>query len=332
MVPYIFIASTIEDLHHLRDAVRDVILELAYNPVMSEYGDIGYLPSASAEDSCYLTMRQCQLAVIIIGKRYGSVSANGLSVTQNEFTAARDQGLPVICLVDSEVVSSKRVFDANTGNINIPGMDAPQKTFSFLQTVTDAPVNNGVLTFTNVSSVRQHIKNQFAHVFGDLLMRRTDPMKGDVKDILSEIKTLRHELEGEGGKDATSFMKAVRFLLEDSNKPYRDVVEHLVGSIEQGVPDLIASRTFAEFVERITGSPPEVIDVHTLAQAKDYITTQYQLFRYYNWGGNHEKPDEPTAIVIGVRKDNRNVVLNPRSLERMEFFQRAILDVARKNQ
>src|SRR5689334_3413834 len=113
MIPYVFVSSTIEDLHHLRDAVRDVITDLAYHPVMSEYGDIGYLPTKSAVESCYTAMRECQLAVLIVGKRYGEIGNDGRSVTHNEFLAARDTGVPVICLVDREVLSYKKLFDAN---------------------------------------------------------------------------------------------------------------------------------------------------------------------------------------------------------------------------
>jgi len=50
MIPNVFVSSTISDFHHLRDAIRDTITELGYHPVMSEYGDIGYLPSVSAEE------------------------------------------------------------------------------------------------------------------------------------------------------------------------------------------------------------------------------------------------------------------------------------------
>jgi hypothetical protein len=63
MIPNIFISSTIGDLSYLRDSIRDLIFEIGYAPIMSEYGDIGYSPTSSAEDSCYLTMKNCQLAV-----------------------------------------------------------------------------------------------------------------------------------------------------------------------------------------------------------------------------------------------------------------------------
>ena len=88
MTPNVFISSTIADLHHLREALRDTVQDLGYNPVLSEFGDIGYLPQTSAEDSCYITMKDCQLAVLIVGKRYGSLSDDGRSVTHNEFLTA----------------------------------------------------------------------------------------------------------------------------------------------------------------------------------------------------------------------------------------------------
>lgn len=113
MIPNVFVSSTIADLQHLRDAIRETILELGYNPIMSDYGDIGYLPTESVEDSCYVTMPECQLAVLIIGKRYGSKSENDLSITHNEFRKAREHVIPIISIIDQEVLSFKRVYDAN---------------------------------------------------------------------------------------------------------------------------------------------------------------------------------------------------------------------------
>ena len=84
MIPNIFISSTIQDLHYLRDAVRDTISDLGYFPIMAEYGDFGFQPTLSVEDSCYNSMKDSHLAIVIIGKRYGSKSSNNLSITHNE--------------------------------------------------------------------------------------------------------------------------------------------------------------------------------------------------------------------------------------------------------
>ena len=59
MIPNVFVSSTIEDLQHIREAVREVINDLSYTPVLSEYGDVGYLSATTAEKSCYISV-QCQ--------------------------------------------------------------------------------------------------------------------------------------------------------------------------------------------------------------------------------------------------------------------------------
>src|SRR5260221_14338558 len=115
MIPTIFVSSTIRDLQHLRDAVRDAISELEYIAVMSEYGDIGYLPNLSAPDSCYAAVRDCQLAVLIVGKRYGDPDEGGLSVTHKEFRTIKEAKIPLVTLIEKETWTFKRVYDANTG-------------------------------------------------------------------------------------------------------------------------------------------------------------------------------------------------------------------------
>lgn len=295
MIPNVFICSTVKDLRYLRDAIRPVIHELGYIPRMSEYGDLGYDPFSSAENSCYKAINECHIALLIIGKQYGEPKSNGLSVTHNEFRAARARQIPIINLVDKEVLTSKEIFDANkAGNpITIPGMDLPEKTFSFLEEIMDSPINNAYLDFSDVESARNHIKKQLAHMFGNFLDKNIDPIKGDVKDILSEIKTLRHELKPDTDKDILKFMKAVRFLLDDDNKQYRVVIENLYDSLESSIAHLIASKSFSEFIQRATGNQIEIVDIDTFAGVRDYLKSRTGM-RFTSYGGQ-ENSDLPTA-------------------------------------
>jgi hypothetical protein len=261
LIPNIFVSSAIEDLHHLRDAVRDTVRDVGYNPVMSEYGDVGYLPSSSAEDACYIALRDCQIAVILIGKRYGSISANNFSVTQNEARTAKTLTVPLLTLIDQEVLTFKRVFDANSANpeAKFPGMDNPGKTFAFIQEILDSPLNNGILPFSNVTSAREHLKRQLAHLFGDLLRNRFDPLKVQIRDVLSEIATLRHELTGEKGTNPAIFLRATRYLLDDDRKDYKELAEHICGSLDSAIPILLGCKSFDEFVEK-SGAHLEIIE------------------------------------------------------------------------
>lgn len=322
MIPHIFVSSTIDDLHHLRDAVRDAVTELAYQPVMSEYGDIGYLPGSSAVDSCYRTVRECQLAVVILGKRYRSQGTDGISITHHEFRVARKEGVPIFCLVDREVWFSKKIFDANGGDLAIPGMDAPEQTFAFITEVVEAPTNNAILPFTTASEARSLIKTQIAHFVGDLLRAQHDPMKADVKDILAEMKTLRHELTGGTDKQAPSFIRALRLLLDDNNKDFRGLVEQLFETLEDGVPQVIRCRTFDEFVEAATGTRVEIVNVSTHADAEGWIRSREGQFRYSIHGGT--TAGEPaSAILVAISMDRKHVFANPSSLEDLrQRFQR----------
>lgn len=253
MIPNIFISSTILDFHHLRDAVRDTILELEYNPVMSEYGDIGYLPSVSAEESCYQTLKDCQLAIILIGKRYGSISENGNSVTYNEFITAKKNNKPVICLVEREVLAYKKVFDINYPKSvpSFPGMDAPVKTFEFVDEFIKSTVNNGFLEFSTVADVRRHLKRQMAHIFGDFLRKQYDHIKVEIQDILSEVKTLRYELLKDEKSTYEPLLKTFRFLLSERNSELKEFIEKLADEIDNAVPKVLESASFKNFLDNM---------------------------------------------------------------------------------
>jgi hypothetical protein len=251
MIPNIFISSTIHDLSHLRDSIRDLILELGYNPIMSEYGEIGFLPSESAEQSCYLALRDCQLSIVIIGKRYGSISENGLSITHNEFRTTRDKKIPVIFLVDAEVMSFKRVFDVNEykENLTFPGMENPSKIFQLIREFSESKINNGLISFTNAQSAKNNLKKQLAHILGELLRKHFDSVPGEIKDILSEITTLRHILLKNEKDAARKFAIAFRFLLEEENYYLKEIIEMVSISLEEGVAVLIEKKTFSQFLE-----------------------------------------------------------------------------------
>ena len=264
MIPNIFVSSTIADLQHLRDAIRETILELGYRPIMSDHGDIGYLPTKSAEDSCYGTMSECQIAVLIIGKRYGSKSQNDLSITHNEFRKAKDQGIPTISIIDQEVLSFKRVYDANIENEakpSFPGMDSPEDTFSFIKEIMDYPTNNGILPYDTATKAKQQLKRQIAQFFGSLLTGRFDPIKAQVTDVLSEIKTLRHELLKDKGDEPIRYLRATKFILSENEntQDLRGLSEQLFSSIDTAIPKLLECSSFDEFVKSAKATI-EVVD------------------------------------------------------------------------
>lgn len=71
---------------------------------MFEEGDIGYTPGKALDVSCYESMRNADMAILIIRGQYGSAATGEnnlddfISVTRNEFRNAIKENTPVFAL------------------------------------------------------------------------------------------------------------------------------------------------------------------------------------------------------------------------------------------
>lgn len=327
MIPYVFISSTVDDLMYLRDAVRETILDIGYVPVMSDYGDIGYLPSSSAEESCYTTIKECQLVVLIIGKRYGSLSHNGLSITNNEFITARDHNIPVISLIDSEVLSFKKIYDANAVKgieQEYPGMDMPYATFTFIDGIMKSKLNNGILPFGRASEAQQNLKKQIAHIVGDLLKNRYDPIKVQLKDILSEVKTVRHELLKDKGLEPVRYMRTIRILLDDGYRNYRNLIEKLE-NLDSAIFRILESKNFEEFLAKTK----TILNLEEIgANSKQSMESIGDLIQFNHVDvGPEEYPYEGPKFMTWAILKPQTVVMNKATKEYFEECHKDVLSV-----
>lgn len=232
MTPSVFISSTISDLRHVRDAVRGVIEEIGFQPVMSEYGEVGYMSGGTAESSCYRSVRDCQIMVLIIGSRYGSESEamDGMSVTEKEFGTFQDTGGHLITLVAKDTLRYKRIFDVNKGlkGLTIPDMDDAPRVFRFIDQISAAGDSNGIITYENVADIKCFLKRQI----GDLVYRALTGAgmlsRNTLTDILSEVQTLRNALsKTERTRPSRFFLRATRFLLDDNNADFSKLLKRL---------------------------------------------------------------------------------------------------------
>ena len=252
MIPSVFISSTVNDLRHVRDAVRSTIEAIGYRPVMSEYGDIGYMGGSTAEEACYKTIPECQILVLIVGKHYGTRSKanDAQTVTEMEFDEGMKHCAHLITLVDQEVLEFKKVYDDNPPdkNLSFPGMNDPAKTFAFISRISQQPSRNAIVPFSNASDVHRILRLQFASLVYELLMAQPSKTMASLNDILSEVKTLREAMT-RGAKPDAKFLAAIRFLIDDNNAQLREIVKWCVGGmIESAIPRIIADESFDDFL------------------------------------------------------------------------------------
>src|ERR1700688_2704352 len=103
--PRIFISSTCYDLRHIRENLKFFVRALGYEPILSEEGAIFYDPHMHAQEACITEVPSCQVLVLIIGGRYGSIFRNSSSsVTNEEYKSAVKARIPIFALVERGVL------------------------------------------------------------------------------------------------------------------------------------------------------------------------------------------------------------------------------------
>lgn len=218
MTPNVFISSTFYDLRYAREDIGRFVESYGFSSILFERGDIGYLPGQNLDVSCYDTMKLADMAIVIIGGRYGSPASGEdydnfkkyLSVTHKEFDAAIKSNTPIYVFIDESVQSEYRVYKNNKKEIesgelklsfvavdNINVHRFVDEIFSF----PDIPVWG----FKDVSEIKEILKKQWAGMFQNyLLMRKKvvpyQDMESSVQNIYGLIQQLNLTIDKIGSK------------------------------------------------------------------------------------------------------------------------------------
>jgi len=107
-MPSVFVSSVITDYEPYREAAREAITLMGYQPVMAEY----FAPrDYSPESACLTEVSQADIYLLLLGSRYGFETAQGLSVTQAEFRQAIKTRRPMLALVEqTEMLGPQKTF------------------------------------------------------------------------------------------------------------------------------------------------------------------------------------------------------------------------------
>ncbi|QDR82962.1 DUF4062 domain-containing protein [Sporomusa termitida] len=100
----IFISSTYNDLVKAREKVIETVLSMYHFPIGME------MFSAADDDQWQVikdTIDQSDYYVIIIGHRYGSETAEGISYTEKEYDYAKSKGIPILAFIRDRNVATK---------------------------------------------------------------------------------------------------------------------------------------------------------------------------------------------------------------------------------
>ena len=96
----VFVSSTFEDMIPYRNAVVEAITSLEHLPIGMEH--FASSPDKSL-DVCLSDVRRCNIYVLLIGMRYGSIDNDtGKSYTELEYEEALRCNIPVLAFIMDE--------------------------------------------------------------------------------------------------------------------------------------------------------------------------------------------------------------------------------------
>lgn len=312
MIPSVFISSTISDLVDIRYRIRSYLDSIGFHPIMSEHGEVPYLPKYNAKDSCYDAVSRCNILILLIGRRFGSTEEDGKSVVQREHEAAIKGNIPVFALVDRDVMVAKAIYEKldHADSAALDGTDNPSALYNFIDQVTSQNKNNGLVVFDNVEDAISKLRKQMAGYLGDLLSDQTGPLASRMQDMYADIKAIRTKFDEQDTSEQSTdpaltvplrtLSKLYRKLVENRFSDIRDIVSTLDAIVDTDpYPLLLEYNLWNDFLSAL-GVNCEIIDAstHDYNKLLNRLFHSGQLMRSSSVFYNHNNETSSNIIVV----------------------------------
>lgn len=299
MTPQIFISSTFYDLKYAREDLSDFVESYGFSPIRSEKGDIGYTPGMELDISCYEAMKKCDMAIVIIGGRYGSPASDEksddfekyLSVTHKEFNTAVKETIPIFVFIEENVYSEYWTYKKNkekieNGEIAITFAHVDNvNVYRFIDRIF-ALSKIAITSFKEINDIKLMLKKQWADMFKNFLIsRRIDsPIKElnpSIEKIYASIKEMEIMIQEVGKKvigDTTDDYKAIQ-----KEQRIENVVNKIASSFEfvaKNFPDEKINQYFTFFIDKFIEAREKNILDNPFSDEPADIQEFYDLFLY----------------------------------------------------
>lgn len=212
-VPRVFVSSTYYDLKYLRAAIEEFIRSHGFEPVLFERGNIAYDPQTPLVDSGYRAVETCQIVVLVLGNRYGTLAGSAsfgsgdatttVSVTMEEYRTAIRLGIPTYSFVERSVWAEYQVFDFNREIEDVRySHEDSVLVFEFVDYIRKLRQNNAIFVFDEPAQIITILRLQWSGLFYDLLrkageetrMRALEDAIRDLQDTASRLEAYSETL------------------------------------------------------------------------------------------------------------------------------------------
>lgn len=211
--PRIFVSSTYYDLRYIRSSLEQFIKSLGYEPILSEKGNIAFMPDIPLDESCYREASMSEIFILIIGGRYGSpTSSNNEKLTNNfyerydsitkmEYESAVNRDIPTYILIEKPVYAEYETYKKNKTreNIDYAHVDSVN-IFHLIENILNQPRNNPVHQFDKHQDIEIWLREQWAGLFRELISQRSGKtqlasLSRQVEELANINTTLKRYME-----------------------------------------------------------------------------------------------------------------------------------------
>ena len=232
MKPSVFVSSTYYDLKYIREELRNFINNYNFEAVLFEEGDVGYTPGNALDTSCYRSITQSDMVLLIIGGRYGSPSSREkmnkdkvfqeyVSVTRKEFRTGIENGIPFFAFVEKAVFNEYEIYEKNIKKFDIDKniiefrATSDINVFKFIKEIKEIgniPIN----AFEKVNDIEEFLAKQWSDMFKIYLNELKNKTQLDsIRDQVEKMNAMINRmnvivdliLEEKSGKDQASISK-----------------------------------------------------------------------------------------------------------------------------
>lgn len=201
----VFVSSTCYDLTAVRSQLRNFLVGMGYEPVMSDYSDVLYDPRVHTHRSCIQEVENCDMLILLIGSRFGGKSLptaleeidfeglksasfssyvldnkEKLSITQLEVCKAIELSTPIFSFINEKVLHDHNVYEKNKdkpiiSEISFPSIEKPESAkyiFEFINFLRHRTENNSFCPFSKNEDIESFLRKQWSALFQRLLLEQ----------------------------------------------------------------------------------------------------------------------------------------------------------------
>lgn len=216
----VFVSSTCYDLSQIRNDIKQCILDLGHNPMLSELKNFPIDTRLTSSENCINAVKnEADIFILIIGNKYGSVLESGKSITNSEFLTAVNKGIPIYTFALKQMTTILPLWEKNP-NADFSNVVDNNKVFEFL---ADVRKKRGLwnFEFEKAQDIVEILKAQFSNLFHDALRVKKAVETSEANGLFQKISSRATDIimKKEDYYEIRFFLQS----LKDEIDKYRDL-------------------------------------------------------------------------------------------------------------